>query len=99
MTGNSKKSYITKRANLLWEVGKNEQTKFTDERYNKKKQNNWTKTAMDQKTQQGGSILGNIIKLGAKLGASNLLKRGVSTGTKALSSEICKRLRNELIKE
>ena len=52
-----------------------------------------------KKTQQGGSILGNIIKLGAKLGASNLLKRGVSVGTKALSSEIGKRLRNKLIKE
>ena len=52
-----------------------------------------------RKTQQGGSILGNIIKLGAKLGATNLLKRGVSAGTKALSSEIGKRLRNKLIKE
>ena len=50
-----------------------------------------------RKTQQGGSTLGNII--GAKLGASNLLKRGVSAGTKVLSSEIGKRLRNELIKE
>ena len=27
-----------------------------------------------RKTQQGGSILGNIVKLRAKLGASNLLK-------------------------
>ena len=29
-----------------------------------------------KKTQQGGSILENIVKLGAKLGASNLLKQG-----------------------
>ena len=31
-----------------------------------------------RKTQQGVSILGNIVKLGAKLSASNLLKRRVS---------------------
>ena len=42
----------------------------------------WTK-----KTQQGGSILGNTVKLGAKLGARNLLKQGVSAGTKGLSSD------------
>ena len=39
----SKKSYITKRTNLLRKVQKNEQTKFTEEHYDK----NWTKTATD----------------------------------------------------
>ena len=34
--GNSKRSYITKQTNL-WEVRKNELTKFTEELYNKKK--------------------------------------------------------------
>ena len=36
-TGCSKKSCITKRTNLLHKVGKNDQTKFTKERYHKKK--------------------------------------------------------------
>ena len=52
-----------------------------------------------RKTQQGGSILGNIGKLGAKLGASNLLKQGVSAGTKILSSNKGKRLIDEGIKQ
>ena len=51
-----------------------------------------------RKTQQGVSTLGNIVKLGPKLGTSNLLKRGVSAGTKALSSDIGKRLNDEGIK-
>ena len=51
-----------------------------------------------RKTRQGGSILGNIVKLGAKLGASNLLKWRVSACTKALSSDIGKRLIDEGIK-
>ena len=51
-----------------------------------------------KKTQQGGSILGNIVKLGPKLGARNLLKQGVSAGTKGLSSDIGKRLIDEGIK-
>ena len=63
----------------------------SDERYNNKKQENQTKTVTDQK-------LGNIVKLGAKLGASNLLKQGVSDGTKALSSDIGKILIDEGIK-
>ena len=52
-----------------------------------------------RKTQQGGSILANIGKLGAKLGASNLLKQGVSAGTKTLSSDKGKRLIDEGIKQ
>ena len=63
----------------------------SDKRYNNKKQENQTKTVTDQK-------LGNIVKLGAKLGASNLLKQGVSDGTKALSSDIGKILIDEGIK-
>ena len=52
-----------------------------------------------RKTQQGRSILGNIGKLGAKLRASNLLKQGVSAGTKTLSSDKGKRLIDEGIKQ
>ena len=48
-----------------------------------------------RRTQQGGSILGNIVKLGAKLGASNLLKWKVRAGTKPLSSGIGTRLIDE----
>ena len=51
-----------------------------------------------RKTQQDGSIMGNIVKLGAKLGASNLLRQGVSADTKALSSDIGKTLIDEEIK-
>ena len=36
--------------------------------------------------------------LGAKLGAKNLFKRGISAGSKALSSEIGKKLIDEGIK-
>ena len=59
--------------------------------------------------QQSGSILGNIVKLGTKfrpnlfrqgvkLGATNLLKQGVSAGTKAFSSDTEKGLIDEWIK-
>ena len=34
----------------------------------------WARQQRTRKTRQGGSILGNIVKLEAKLGASNLLK-------------------------
>ena len=37
MTSNSKKNYTAKRTNLLCKLPKNEQTKFTEERYNNKK--------------------------------------------------------------
>ena len=37
MTSNSKKSYTAKQTNLLYKLRKNEQTKFTEERYNNKK--------------------------------------------------------------
>ena len=47
MTGCSQKRYINKRTNLLQEVRKNKLTKFTEERYNKKKQKKWTKAATD----------------------------------------------------
>ena len=43
-------------------------------------------------------MLRNIVKLGAKLRASSLLKRGLSAGTKALSLDIGKRLIDEGIK-
>ena len=43
-------------------------------------------------------MLGNIAKLGEKLGASNLLNCGVNPDTKALSSEIGKILIYEGIK-
>ena len=42
--------------------------------------------------------MGNIVKSGAKLGASNLLRQGVSADTKALSSDIGKTLIDEEIK-
>ena len=48
-----------------------------------------------RKIQQGGRTLGNIVKLGAKLGASNLLKWKVRAGTKPLSSGIGTRLIDE----
>ena len=50
----------------------------------------WTR-----KTQQGGSILGDIVKWGTKLGASNLLRWGISAGTNALSSDIGETLTKE----
>ena len=51
-----------------------------------------------RKNQQGGSILGNIVKLGTQLGASDFLKWGLCTGRKALSSDTGKRLIDEGIK-
>ena len=51
-----------------------------------------------RKIQQVGRTLGNIVKLGAKLGASNLLKRKVRAGTKPLSSGIGKRFIDEGIR-
>ena len=53
----------------------------------------WTR-----KTQQGGSILRDIVKWGTKLGASNLLRWGISAGTNALSSDIEETLIDEGIK-
>ena len=50
------------------------------------------------KTQHGGGILGNIVKLEANLEASNLLKQGVHASTKASSSDTRKRLIEEGIK-
>ena len=73
---NSKKSYITKRTNLFCKVRKNDQRKITEKRYNKKSRTAGPRRHRTKKTQQGGSILENIVKLGAKLGASNLLKQG-----------------------
>ena len=49
-------------------------------------------------TKTGGGILGNIVKLEANLGASNLLKQGVHASTKASSSDTRKRLIEEGIK-
>ena len=51
-----------------------------------------------RKTEQGGIILGNIVKLAAKLGSSNLFKQGVNAGMKSLSSDRRKRLTDEGIK-
>ena len=51
-----------------------------------------------KKAQQGGSILRELAKWGVKLGVKTLFKKGVSTGSKALSSEIRKNLIDEGIK-
>ena len=51
-----------------------------------------------KKAQKGGSILGELAKWGAKLRAKTLFKKGVSTRSKALSSEIGKNLIDEVIK-
>ena len=51
-----------------------------------------------KETQKGGSILGELAKWVVKLGAKTLFKRGISAGTKALSSEIGKKLIDEGIK-
>ena len=54
-------------------------------------------------TQKGGSIIGNIVKLGAKLGTSGfakgLFRKGISAGTKALSSDLGQKLIDEQIKQ
>ena len=65
----------------------------------RKNRKNGPRQQRTRKTQQGESILGNIGKLGAKLGASNLLKQGVSAGTQTLSSDKGKRLIDEGIKQ
>ena len=48
------------------------------------------------RTQKGGSIIGNIVKLGAKLGTSGfakgLFRKGVSPSTKALNSDLGKKI-------
>ena len=44
-----------------------------------------------RKAQKGGSMLGQIVKWRAKLGAKTLSKKGVSKGSKALSPEIGKK--------
>ena len=51
-----------------------------------------------RKAQKGGSMLRELAKWGAKLGAKTLFKTGISAGSKALSSEIGKKLIDEGIK-
>ena len=51
-----------------------------------------------RKAKKGGVMLGELVKLEEKLGAKNLFKKGVSAGTKGLSSEIGKSLIDEGIK-
>ena len=58
------------------------------------------KTGLRQrrKTQKGGSIIENIVKLGTKLGSrfgSELFKRGISTGTRVVNSELGQKLIDE----
>ena len=51
-----------------------------------------------RKTQKGGSIIENIVKLGTKLGSKfgpELFKRGISTGTRVLNSELGQKLIDE----
>ena len=43
-------------------------------------------------------MLGELAKWGMKLGAKSLFKKGISTGSKALTSEIGKKLIHEGIK-
>ena len=51
------------------------------------------------KTQKGGSLLGNIVNLGTKaLTSTGLLKKGLDIGSKAISSEIGKKIIDEGIK-
>ena len=51
-----------------------------------------------RKTQKGESMLGELAKLSAKLGTKTLFKKGVSASSKALNSEIGKKLIDEGIK-
>ena len=51
-----------------------------------------------RKAQKGGSLFEELAKLGVKLGAKTLFKKGVSAGSKTLSSEIGKKLIDEGIK-
>ena len=56
-----------------------------------------------RRTQKGGSIIENIVKLGAKLQTSGfgkgLFRKGVSAGTKAISSDLGQKLVDEGIKQ
>ena len=54
---------------------------------------------LQKRNKVDGSMLGSIVELGAKLGASSLLKWWVSAGTKSLSTGIGKRLIDERIKQ
>ena len=58
------------------------------------KQTRWIglRSRHTRKAQKGGRILGELAKWGAKLGAKTLFKKGISAGSKALSSEIGKKL-------
>ena len=49
------------------------------------------KNRRTRKAQKGGSVLGELAKWGAKLGAKSLFKKGVSAGSKALNLEIGKK--------
>ena len=52
-----------------------------------------------RKTQQGGSLLGNIARLGSKaLMSTGMLKKGLGVGVRALNSEFAKKLAEEVIK-
>ena len=97
-TSNSKKSYITKWTNLLCEVRKNEQTKSTVT-ITKIEESDQDSNGLQKRNKVDGSMLGSIVELGAKLGASSLLKWWVSAGTKSLSIGIGKRLIDEGIKQ
>ena len=86
---NSNKVTLPNGKNLLSEVWKNEQMKFTEEIGPRQQRT--------RKTQQGGSILGNIIKLGA----SKLLKQGGGGRVckyKSISWDIGKRIIDKGIK-
>ena len=51
-----------------------------------------------RRTQKGGSIIENIVKLGTKLGSKfgpELFKRGISAGTRALNLELGQKLIDE----
>ena len=48
------------------------------------------KNRRTRKARKGGSVLGELAKWGAKLGAKSLFKKGVSAGSKALNLEIGK---------
>ena len=51
-----------------------------------------------RKARKRGSLLRELAKWGAKLGAKTVFKKGVSAGSKALSSEIGKKVIDEGIK-
>ena len=56
------------------------------------------KNLSKRKKQNGGSLLGNIAKWRVQMAAKTLLKKGLNTESKALSSEIGKKLIHEGIK-